>query len=96
MEQLSLTTTYPAWWIFACLFIAAGGAWWLYSGKKITSQLSLARRYTLIGLRFFTLFTLLFLLLGIILKNTIKEEKKPIIVFAQDNSASIVLTPEFQ
>ena len=74
--------------------VAAAVAWWLYSGARVETQADKRQRALLAMLRFVALLSLCALVLGITLKTTRKQEQRPIIVFAQDNSESIVMNAD--
>ena len=70
--------------------IAAAVAWWLYSGERAKSQTDKRQRTILAALRFLSVLLLCVVIAGITLKISDKQTKKPVVVFAQDNSSSIV------
>lgn len=69
---------------------AAAVAWWLYSGKRATTQANRRQRTILAALRFMSMLLLCIMIFDITLKISNKQQKRPIIVLAQDNSSSIV------
>ncbi len=70
--------------------VAAAVAWWLYSGKRATTQANRRQRTILAALRFMSMLLLCIMIFGITLKISNKQQKRPIIVLAQDNSSSII------
>lgn len=85
----NIITTAPLWlWL---LGIIAGllASWVLYGGSKIRSEAP-KLRWLLGALRTTSITLLAFLLLGPMLKTKKKIKEEPLIVFAQDNSSSIV------
>lgn len=76
-------------WLIS-LPVAAAVAWWLYSGKRATTQANRRQRTILAALRFMSMLLLCIMIFDITLKISNKQQKRPIIVLAQDNSSSIV------
>lgn len=70
--------------------VAATVAWWLYSGKRAKAQANRRQRTILAALRFVSMLLLCIIILDITLKISNKQQKRPIVVLAQDNSSSIV------
>lgn len=70
--------------------VAAAVAWWLYSGKRAKAQANRRQRTILAVLRFVSMLLLCIIILDITLKISNKQQKRPIVVLAQDNSSSIV------
>lgn len=90
---MSLLTQYSLWLIFLCLLFGAGCAMLLYYRN---SRLELDRRSRIIMacLRGLTVSLICFLLLAPMLKMTVKEVDKPLIIVAVDNSESVVLAKD--
>ena len=76
--------------LLICLPVAAAVAWWLYTGERVKSQADKRQRTILAVLRFLSVMLLCATIIGITLKISNKQTKQPIVVFAQDNSSSIV------
>lgn len=93
---MSVTTEYSLWLALICLLLAAAGSWFLYRNNKL--DLSGKRgKYVLWMLhafRFLSLFIISFLLLGPLLKVILRNTEKPVLLFAVDQSASIVSTKD--
>lgn len=70
--------------------VAAAVAGWLYSGKRAKAQANRRQRTILAVLRFVSMLLLCIIILDITLKISNKQQKRPIVVLAQDNSSSIV------
>ena len=85
----NLSAEFSLWFIPLCLVLAAGISWFLYFKNPLNIENKWIK-WSLNVLRFLSVFMLLFLLLGILIKSTNKQVKKPIIVIAADNSESIV------
>ncbi len=86
-NPLIFTLSYPYWFILLCVLLAAVFSFLLYS--KQAGRFAKSVLYSLILLRFFSVFLLCFLLLAPILKYLQNKNEKPVVVFLQDNSASI-------
>ena len=85
-------TEYSLWWIIPILIFAIAISWFAYFYK----QKSFSKRQSIIlfSLRSIGSLLLLFLLLNPIVKKKTNQIEKPIIVIAQDNSASIIKTKD--
>ncbi len=86
---MSFSIGYPWILLLASLLLATGGSYFLYRNNplKLTNKFFV---YALYVLRFLTLFGICFLLLGPLIKWINHRTEKPIIVFAIDNSQSIL------
>lgn len=71
--------------------IAATVSFSLYYKDKLFSELQKWKRFLMTGLRFIFIFIILLLLLNPIFKSSAIIVQKPIVVFVQDNSKSIIL-----
>jgi hypothetical protein len=80
---------YPAWFIVFCLLAGAGYAVGMYLRDRKTAEFAPWLVRTLAVLRGLAVFLIALLLIGPLLKTTQKRTEKPIIIVAQDNSASI-------
>jgi hypothetical protein len=83
---------YSAWLILGCIAIAAVLSWLLYQKNENYNHplfFLKKRKYLLQGLRFASLFLILFLLLSPFINSKLTITEKPIILFLNDNSASI-------
>ena len=87
--MFNINTEYSLWFVPLCLALAAGISWFLYAKNPLNIENKIVK-WSLNGLRFLSVFVLLFLLLGVLLKSTSKQVKKPIIIVAADNSESII------
>jgi hypothetical protein len=85
---LELITDYPFWFIIFCFLLALVYAFFMYYRYK-SSVLGVFFSRLLFILRFIVVFVISFLLISPLIKNKIKQTEKPVIIFAQDNSASI-------
>jgi hypothetical protein len=87
---LNITFEYPAWLIIVCALAGVGYAFALYYRDKATAAFGTWAQRGLFALRTVAVFFISLLLLGLLIKTSGKEVEKPIVVFAQDNSQSIV------
>ncbi len=85
-----LFNDYSAWWIIACILTGIGYALLLY---KKNLQKGSFFFYFLFSLRAFLVALICFLLLSPLLQTQQKRTEKPLIIIAQDHSASIKIAP---
>lgn len=85
-----LFNQFSAWWIIACLIIGFSYALLFYK-NNLKQKNSLF--YSLFALRAVLVSFLCFLLLSPLLQSQQKRNEKPLIIIAQDNSASIKIAP---
>ncbi len=88
--KIQLFTELPFWFILICLAFAFLVTWFLYRKDKAYEDIARWKVWIMASLRFLFIFFLAFLLLSPLFKSIVKKVEKPIIVFAQDNSESIV------
>ncbi|HRW20990.1 MAG TPA: hypothetical protein P5509_03375 [Bacteroidales bacterium] len=91
---MSLIFQNSFWWILLMLIISGGLAFVLYYKEKKYSDLKPYKQFIMAGLRFFTLFLILFLLFNPLIKHENEIKEKPIVIFVQDNSYSILLNKD--
>lgn len=84
MVSVILFNEFSGWWILACILVGLFYAFILYS-KGDKSKLT----YILFFLRTFCIATIIFLLLSPLWQSEDKRIEKPLIILAQDQSASI-------
>jgi len=89
-----ITTTYSIYWLLLVFGLAGVISYTLYYKKVVKSGLTNNQSVFLSSLRFIMLSVIGFLLINPVLKISIKERQKPIIIFAQDNSESMVLSKD--
>jgi hypothetical protein len=89
---LTFTAEYSLWFVLLCTLLAAAGSWFLYRHNplSLTGKQGTIARWALMSLRFLTLFTISFLLLGPLMKLVTNRTEKPIVVLAIDGSQSII------
>ncbi len=88
---MNIQIAYSWWTILFCIIIAAGYAVLLYY-KNRKDELKPLWRYILASVRFLFVFFILFLLLEPVVRTAKKRIEKPIIVIAQDNSQSLIIS----
>lgn len=86
---LEIIFKYSPFWIFLILSVAAGLSFLLYYKNKREDFPKKISRFLFV-LRFLVLFTLGLYLLSPMIKSKVKEVKKPVFLFAIDNSQSII------
>ena len=85
---MNIITEYPFWFVLFCLL--AGGTYAKILYYKDKHEFTAFVRAIMFLLRFFSVSIIAFLLLSPLLKTEIRTIEKPIILFAQDNSRSVV------
>lgn len=90
---MSLLSQYSLWFLPLCLLVGAGCALLLYY-KSTTLDLDKKSRIIMSCLRGLAVSLICFLLLAPMLKMVVKDLDKPLIIFAVDNSESIVLSKD--
>src|SRR5690606_3209361 len=85
-----LFNDYSAWWIIACALAGLAYAFILYKKNLVSGSVFF---YILFALRTILISFLCFLLLSPLLQTQRKRNEKPLIIIAQDNSASIKIAP---
>lgn len=84
---------YSLWLLIPLVFIAILGSFFLYFYPK-ERFFSRNQRIILSSLRFLAIFFSLLLILSPIIRHKTLDIRKPLIVFAQDNSSSIIMTKD--
>lgn len=87
---MSLITEYPVWFILFCIALALLITGILYF-KNRREEFPEVAVIWLSVLRFLAVFIISFLLLSPLVKNEFRKEEKPMLIFAQDNSGSILI-----
>jgi len=85
----NISFQYPTWYLLLCLALGLAYALALYFRDKTFPEQSAWLRWILGGLRFVAVSLIAILLLTPLLKRSVTEVKKPVIVVAQDGSESI-------
>jgi hypothetical protein len=91
---LNISFEYPPILILPAIIIAATISLFLYRKDKAFVDLEKWKIYLMSALRFFFVLIILLLLLNPIIKTISISEHKPVIVFAQDNSSSMLLNKD--
>jgi len=91
---LNFVFTYHAAWILIALAIAFGYSFFLYRKDQLLSEVKAGIRWALAVFRFLTVFTICFLLLGLILENFTDRKERPLLFIANDNSGSVLLNKD--
>src|SRR5574344_2466196 len=84
-------TEYSLLWLFPIVLLSAAASYFLYFYKP-KADFTKKERYILSSLRFLGIFLIFFLLLSPIISYNRVTKEKPLVVIAQDNSQSLVLT----
>lgn len=88
--KFSIYIEYPWWFVAFCIIAGVGYAFILYNREKKFEETPKWVRVVLPALRCIVITFLSFFLLSPLLKNISRTVEKPIIIFAQDNSESVV------
>lgn len=88
--NFKIFTDYPLWFFLLCIFcgLVYAAAMYLREKKISAAMPGNIVRYLLPALRFLGVSTLAFLLLDPYIRSAFNESEKPVIIIAQDNSAS--------
>ncbi len=86
--------TYHAAWILLAIVLAFAFAFFLYSKDQLLAEVRLWIRWALATFRFITIFTICFLLIGLIIENFTERKERPLLFVANDNSASVLLNKD--
>ena len=92
--NFQLLTQFSAWWILVCLLAGLLYAWILYKNYPVQEEQSPWFRRILFFLRMSAVSILAFLLLSPMIRTLTRETEKPILLFAQDASSSILLNAD--
>jgi len=92
--NFQLLTQFSAWWILACLLAGFIYAWVLYRHFPVQEEQSPWFKRVLFILRMTAVSILAFLLLSPMIRTLSRETEKPILLFAQDASSSILLNAD--
>lgn len=85
-----LFTSQPSWLIIICLLLAGGYAIGLYF-REIKNEFPVYLKLILGIARFIAIFLISFMLLSPFIRSILKDKEKPLIIFAVDDSQSILL-----
>lgn len=87
-------TELPGGWIIACAFLGLLYAFMLYRKDSALDSVPVNMRRLLFALRTLLVFLISLLLLSPLIRTISRDKEKPVIVFAQDNSQSIVMNKD--
>jgi hypothetical protein len=87
---LNIILEYPWWFSVFCILTGVGYAVVLYFRDKKLKEIAIGLTRLMAAFRFITITLLSFLLLSPLIKTLKRTVEKPVIVFAQDNSESLV------
>lgn len=85
----NITFQYPSWYIILCILLGLAYAAFLYYRDKNLREQSPLLNWALGGARFLSVTLIALLLLTPLLKNILRDVKKPVVVLAQDVSESV-------
>lgn len=91
---MNIIFEYPWWFSFFCLIAGTAYAFILYRKDKKFAEVSIWLIRAMAAFRFFAVTILSFLLLSPLLKTLIRSVEKPVIIIAQDNSESLIVTKD--
>ena len=91
---MQIVFQYPTWFLLLAIVAGVGYALGLYFREKRTAEMPLWMVRGLAAVRGITIFILVVLLIGPLIKSVSKRTEKPIVVIAQDNSSSIPLNSD--
>ena len=86
----NLSFPYPTWYLLLCLLLGLVFAFVLYFKNKSFPERTSTLSWVLGLIRFLCIGAIAVLLLSPLLKSTLTETKKPVVVLAQDVSESIL------
>jgi hypothetical protein len=87
--KAELVFEYPVWFIILCIALGLGYAWILYKSKK-QKEIEGVLYKVLFAFRALSVAIIAFLLLAPLLRTISRTLEKPVIVFLQDNSLSVL------
>ena len=91
LTAINITTDYPIWTILFCFLLGAVYAGVLYYKESKLDTIAKWLKNSLLIFRFLAVSIIAFLLLSPFIKTIFNKTEKPIIIFAQDNSNSLLI-----
>ena len=85
-------TKHPAWLVILCVVLAGAYAFFLYYRDTKLKSLAIWKIRTMMAFRFISVFLIAILLLAPLIRRVNEVIQKPVIVFAQDNSQSLMFS----
>lgn len=92
--SINIETEQPIWLVTVCLLLGFFYAYFLYKKDARFDEVKPLIKKTMFGARFVLTALLSFLLLSPFIQTLFNKTEKPIIIFAQDNSASILMNKD--
>ncbi len=92
--SINIITELPIWFSVFCILLGVVYAFFLYHKEDKFNETAPWLIWIMAGLRFLLVTILAFLLLSPFIKTLFNKVEKPVIVIAQDNSASILLNKD--
>jgi hypothetical protein len=92
--NINVITELPLWWSVFCVLLGAVYAFLLYRKEEKFNEVAPWIIKIMAGFRFLLVALLAFLLLSPFIKTLFNKVEKPVIIIAQDNSASILLNKD--
>lgn len=93
---MSLTTEYPLWLVIICIALGITYSTALYYKSAMLTEFPAWLKRLLFIFRALIVATISFYLLNPLIKMVFRETEKPVVILAQDNSASLSLTTDSQ
>ncbi len=84
---------YPFWFILLCLLCGSIYAGFLYYRNR-RDGFAIWQQWLFAGIRFLAVSLIAFLLLGPLVQRTMDTVEEPLLIFAQDNSQSVLMGPD--
>ncbi|MCB0806128.1 MAG: hypothetical protein KDC05_10050 [Bacteroidales bacterium] len=91
--NFNILTDYPLWFLLFCILAGAAYAFALYYRER-KNEFSHSLRLILASIRLVAVSAIAFLLLNPMIRSVSRFSEKPVIIFAQDNSSSLVSVPD--
>lgn len=91
---MNIVFEYPSWFIIFCLIAGFGYAFILYRKDKKFSEINIWLVRVMAAFRFLVVTLLCFLLLSPLLKTVSRSTEKPVVIIAQDNSESLLVSKD--
>lgn len=88
---MNISLSYPAWYVILCIALGGAYAFFFYRRDRLLEDVRRYWRILLTTFRFITVTLLALLLLEPLLESISLKVEKPVIVFAQDNSESLMV-----
>ena len=88
--RFTLITELPIWFSLLCLLLGAFYAWLFYRRENRFEEVPAWQKRLMAACRFLLVSVLAFLLLSPMVRSITREVEKPVIIVAQDNSASVI------